>query len=261
MEEMLIKEAGLTEGEAKVYLALLKIGSSTTGPIIEESGIANSIVYRILDKLIEKGLVSYIIKERTKYFQASDPKRILDYIEERKQKLDDSKERIAKLIPQLIGFGASKEKTSVRIFEGFKGLQTSFEQVYSRLKKGDIFYCYGIYHFQEEKYHTYWRRDHERRSKLGIGCKMLFNKCTHPSILQNRNSYKGGEARYMSSGAETPAWIMVYKNVTMIFLQSKEPLAVEIINQDIADTFMAYFNDYWEKSKPFVYNKVRKVRK
>ena len=251
MEEMLIKEAGLTEGEAKVYLALLKLGSSTTGPIIEESGIANSIVYRILDKLIEKGLASYIIKEKTKHFQASDPKRILDYIEERKQKLDDSKDKIAKLIPQLIGFGASDEKTSVRIFEGFKGLQTAYEPVYSRLRKGEEFYGYGIYSFQEEKYHLYWQKDHAKRAKLGLTTKLLFNKDTDPETLRNRNSYKGADARYMPSSVKTPAWIMVYKNVSIIFLQSKAPLAVEIINQDIADTFMAYFNDYWSRSKPF----------
>ena len=61
----LIREAGLTEGESKVYLALLKLDSSTSGPIIEESGVANSIIYRILDSLSEKGLVSYIIKEKT----------------------------------------------------------------------------------------------------------------------------------------------------------------------------------------------------
>jgi sugar-specific transcriptional regulator TrmB len=253
MESMLIREAGLTEGEAKVYLALLKTGSTTTGPLIEESGVANSIIYRILDKLIEKGLVSYVIKEKTKYFQAADPKRILDYIEERKQKLDDSKDKISKLIPQLVGIGMAEGKTSIRIFEGFKGLQTAYEQVYSRLKKGEEMYALGIYSFQEEKYHIYWQKDHARRAKLGITTKMLFNKDTLPEILKNRNSFKGAEARYMPGDVQTPAWIMIYKNVAVIFLQSKEPVAVEIIDQEVSDTFMAYFNDYWGRSKKFVY--------
>ena len=34
-----LKAAGLTDGEIKVYLALLEIGSSTIGPILEKSGI------------------------------------------------------------------------------------------------------------------------------------------------------------------------------------------------------------------------------
>jgi len=49
-----LKEAGLTEGEIRVYLALLELGLSTSGPILEKSGITKSIIYRILDKLIKK---------------------------------------------------------------------------------------------------------------------------------------------------------------------------------------------------------------
>ena len=64
---------GLTEGETKVYLALSKLGSSTVGPIVKESKVAYSNIYDILNRLIEKGIVSFIIKQKTKYFQAASP--------------------------------------------------------------------------------------------------------------------------------------------------------------------------------------------
>ncbi len=251
MDGMLITDAGLTEGEAKVYLALLALGPSTTGPIIEKSGVANSIVYRLLDKLIEKGLVSYITKEKTKYFSASDPERILDYIEKRKRRLDESKEAVAKLLPMLTGMKAGSEETQARIFEGFKGIQTCFEQYYTRLKRGEEYCMLGGFPYQEEKYHLYWQRDHLRRAKLGIGCKLLFNRGTERAILKNRNGYKGCDARYMPSAIQTPAWFMVYKDVTCIFLQSAKPIVVEIVNKEIAETFKAYFDDYWDKTAPF----------
>ena len=57
MDTKILKEAGLTEGEIKVYLGLLELGLSTTGPIIEKSRIARSIIYQILEKLMQKGLV------------------------------------------------------------------------------------------------------------------------------------------------------------------------------------------------------------
>src|SRR3989344_9185969 len=109
-----LQKAGLTEGEAKIYLALLKLGSSTSGPIIKESKVANSIIYRILDSLIEKGLVSYIIKEKTKYFRAAEPNKIIEYIEEKKEKLEESKDSIQKMIPNLIAFASSKDETTVQ---------------------------------------------------------------------------------------------------------------------------------------------------
>lgn len=155
MDPMIIKEAGLTDGEAKVYLALLKLGSSTSGPIIEKSGVANSIVYRILDSLIEKGLASYITIEKIRYFQAAEPQRILDYIEEKKEKLNKSKDIINKMIPALMSIGSEKKESSVRLFKGFKGFQTAWELQYSKLKKGEEYHSWGVYPTQEERFHLY----------------------------------------------------------------------------------------------------------
>src|SRR3989338_2306754 len=247
-----LQSAGLTEGEAKVYLALLSIGSSTTGPIIEESGIARSFVYNILEKLIEKGLVSYIVKDNLKYYQAANPERILDYLEKKKQAIEENSKNLRKMLPKLLALGEEHPPLQIQVYEGFKGLQTVFEHYHKKLKKGEETLTFGIHPFQEEKYHRYWHEDHERREKEGTKNRMLFNKGTDHSILKNRNSYKGCEARYMETGIETPAWIFIYKDVTQVYLQDKKkPFVVEIINKQIAETFKAYFEDYWRKTKKF----------
>ena len=85
MNKQILKDAGLTEGEIKVYLALLELGDTTTGPLVDKSGVARSIVYQILERLIEKGLASYIVKDKTKYYQAADPNKLLDYAQKRKE--------------------------------------------------------------------------------------------------------------------------------------------------------------------------------
>jgi DNA-binding MarR family transcriptional regulator len=251
IEAMLIKEAGLTEGEAKVYLAMLKLGSSTAGPIIESSGVANSIIYRLLNSLIEKGLVSYIIKDKTKHFQAEEPQKILEYIDERKQKLEQSRDKINEILPQLIPLSKPGGESCVRLYQGFKGFQNAYAHYRTKLKKGEEVYTWGIYPIQLARFHQYWQKDHKIREKLGIKVKLLFNKGTDPEIMRNRNSYKGSEARIMPTDIKTPAWFMVYKDVSLILVQSTTPIVVEIINQDIADTFKAYFDDFWRKTKPF----------
>jgi len=50
MFEKILMNIGLTKGEAKVYSALNKIGQSTIGPIIDESGISRSKIYDVLDR-------------------------------------------------------------------------------------------------------------------------------------------------------------------------------------------------------------------
>jgi len=235
------------------------LGPSTSGPIINETGVANSIIYRILNSLIEKGLVSYIIKEKTKYFRAAEPQRILTYIEERKEKLDKNKKLIENVIPQLLALGQHSEETEIQIFEGFNGFITAWEICYSKLKKGEELHSWGVYPVQEERFHLYWERDHKRREKAGLKIKILFNIGTNKEILQNRNSYTGCNARYMPTNIKTPAWFAVYKDITLISLQTRKfeskektttkPLIVVIKNKEIAETFEAYFQDFWNRSK------------
>lgn len=251
MDTSALKEAGLTDGEIKVYLALLELGSSTSGPIIEKSGIARSIIYQILEKLMQKGLVSYITKEKTKYFQAAEPYRILDYVEEREKKAQQNKLAIEKLIPQLSVLTESEQETEVRVYKGFKGTMTVHEHTYDQLKRGDEYYYMGITPYQPPEQHAYWMRDHVRRAKAGIRTKMLFHPKTDPKILENRIGYGLCDARYMPFEINTPAWFLGYKNTVAIGFPSAKPITIEITNQEIASSFHGYFEEFWKQSKKF----------
>ena len=59
--------------------------------------VSSSKIYEIMDKLIQKGLVSYIIKSGVKYFESAQPNRLLDYISEKEKKLEIQKEKIKKI--------------------------------------------------------------------------------------------------------------------------------------------------------------------
>ncbi len=247
-EVELIREAGLTPGEAKVYLALLELGTSTAGPIIEKSKVSPSFVYNILNSLIGKGLASFVLKEETRHYQAAEPSRILDYLRVRRETLEKNEKRIEDLLPKLLLMQSMAAQNSVALFQGFKGVQTCFERYQLKQKKGDEWLCFGILANQDEKYHSYWKRQHQKRIKEGIAARMLFNTDTPAAVLANRNSYKGCDSRYMPTDVRTPAWFFVYADVTVIFLQSGE-FAIEITSAEVAQTFRQYFDDYWKASK------------
>lgn len=251
MDTTHLKEAGLTDGEIKVYLALLGLGLSTTGPIIEKSGIARSIIYQILDKLMQKGLVSCITKEKTKYFQASDPKKIIEYIDEREQRLLENKKKVEKMLPQLLLQQKMSPKSQANFYIGFKGIRTAHEHSYDKLKKGEEYVYLGVPAYQPEEQHLYWQRDHIRRAKIGISTRMLFNKGTDKKIINNRNSYKLCEAREMNAHIKSPACFMVYKDTTLIVMQHPESFAFEIVNKQVAESFMEYFEYFWKSAKSF----------
>src|SRR3989344_1119585 len=252
METQILTEIGLTPGEIKTYLALLKIGSSSTGPLAKESQFSRSKLYAIRNKLEKKGLASHIDKNGVLYYQAVEPSKIKDYLKERESELKKLGEKFEQFLPRLESYQEETGKGhQVTVYQGMKGMIIAHEHTYLKLKRGEEFYYMGIPAYQPEPHHLYWQRDHQRRKEAGIKCRILFNRDTSQKILENRNQYGGCEARYMPTPIKTPAMFLIYKDTTVIFIQYPTVIAIEIISQRITDSFKAYFDEFWKRTKPF----------
>ncbi len=251
-DSRVLAELGLTQGEIKAYLALLELGSSSTGPIAEASQVSRSKLYGILDKLEKKGLASHVEKNGIIYFQAAEPSKVKDYLMEKKAELERLEKEFQEFLPNLKALQKQAGRVQkVVVYQGLKGLMTAHEHTYLKLKRGEEYCGFGVPKFQPEPHHRYWKRDHERRVKAGIKCKLLFNQDTDNEILANRNSYRGCDARHMPTDIKTPAYFMIYTDTVMIAVPSDNPIVVEITSQEIADAFKAYFGEFWRMTVPF----------
>src|SRR3989344_2637700 len=96
-----LQEIGLLKNEARVYSALLELGETTTEPIKKKTGITAAKVYETLYRLIGRGLVRFSVVNKKKHFQAVDPERLLDIIQEEQKRIDAKKTSIKSLIPSL----------------------------------------------------------------------------------------------------------------------------------------------------------------
>lgn len=101
MNTKILEEIGLTSSEIKVYLALIELGSSKKGPIVKKAGITSSKIYEVTDKLIKRGLASYVVKDKMKYFNAAPPSRIKEYLKEKEAKIKKQENELDKLLPCL----------------------------------------------------------------------------------------------------------------------------------------------------------------
>ena len=137
----------------------------------------------------------------------------------------------------------------VRVSHGIKALMQAHEKTYQQLKKGEEYVALGIPKYQPAEHHAYWQKDHKRRIKAGIKCRLLFNKDTDKKIIDNRNSYRGCDTRYMPTDIKTPSYMMIYKDTIMMAIPKKEPVVIEINNPEIVDSFKAYFEEFWKISK------------
>ena len=85
---------GLSEKEAKVYLACLELDDSVASEIAIKSNLPRTLVYDILERLIDLGLISYSIRDNKKFFRASDPEELLRILHEKE-------EAVSKALPEL----------------------------------------------------------------------------------------------------------------------------------------------------------------
>src|SRR3989344_9357420 len=113
MNTKILEDLGFTNAEIKVYFSLLELGLTAVGPIIKKSGLQSSVVHTTLHKLIGRGFISFVKKGKIKHYQATDPRNIISFIEEKKEKFE-------KILPQLIAKQQGREKQEAGIFEGIK---------------------------------------------------------------------------------------------------------------------------------------------
>jgi len=247
MNEQLLEEIGLTKGEIKVYLTLLKTGQTTTGKIIEESGLSSGKIYEILDKLIKKGLVSFIIQEKTKYFQASNPNRILDFLNEKEKSLEEKKKELSKEIPSLLdAYNSKRNENNSTLFKGLKGIQTAIFESLDRLESEDIVLAMGLRAGKEEKYNILWEKWHHEREKRKIKCELIFSDDLG-KYYHFFKKLKNTEVRILKG--ITPSAIDIMKERVLIFTYGEEPSCLCIENPEIAESFRSFFETIWRIAK------------
>ena len=71
MHDEIFDELGLTNSEARIYIILLDLGTAQVGQIMEKTGMHRRNIYDSIARLLEKGLVSYVMINNKKYFNFS----------------------------------------------------------------------------------------------------------------------------------------------------------------------------------------------
>ena len=230
-----LKKLGLTGNESKLYLELLRRGSISANELAKKLGFDRTLTYQVLNNLIEKGLVNYIIKENKKYFEPSNPENLLNPIKE--------KESLAlNLIPQLKSIEKiHKEEQEVKVYEGKRGLKVLLEDVLSS-KNVCIFGATGKSYeiLKFEMPHLI-----KKAEKTGLSGRMI-------TSLEYKNhqmsKIKGIKTRYLET-MKGPATTMIYEDKVSMHVLTEKPLIVIIKNKEIADSYRDYFETLWKIAK------------
>ncbi len=233
--EKVLGNIGMNEGEIKVYLALLRLGSVQVSKIKDKTNLHRTTIYDFLEKLLNKGLVNYVVKNNVKYYSITDPKKLLDLIKEKEMEIN-------KILPTLNDLSKSKnDEVKVEVYKGVEGIKTVLNQI---LRNGKDYVLFGIDEsmFRDKLGHF---MDHYFLEQKKIGFK--------ERILTSENvkyvyEYETALYRYLPPEAFNPTPTLVWKDNVAILIW--EPFTViKIQHPALADSYTKYFEILWKGAK------------
>ncbi len=245
LEEDIIS-LGFTSGEAKAYLALLKTGTSTVGPISKKSGISYSKIYEVLNRLTKKGVVSSITKQKTKYYQAIEPSRIVEFLNKQEKDLAEKKKTFNNIFPQLKKMLESSSKQEVEVFTGIQGLKTAYDLLIKDIKKDKTIYF--MYVFDKENQITIDKFYGSLPYYSGFKWKGITSS-EYSMTTFTKKMHKMIETRTVNF--PLPASIDIGEDKVLQVAWSGNPVGILIHSKEIASNYRAYFDKIWDKGKKF----------
>lgn len=245
-----LRSIGLSDGEIKVYSAILDIGDCTKTALARQSGVAPSNIYDITNRLLKKGLISKVENNGVAHFSPANPKNIINFISQKQIEIEKEKELALSLIPLLMTkFEQSREKVNIEAFQGWKGMKTVFNDVLEECQKGDENFVFGASRGENDKRtERFFIRFSRLREMKGIKTRIIFNENMRNEertiFFRKSRNYN---VKFLLQ--TTPAEIMIYKNKTCIIVLTQEPIVIRISGKETSDSFRQYFQAIWKLAK------------
>ena len=242
----LLEKIGLTPGEAEVYEVLVEIGLCTAGTIVKKASIASSKVYDVLQRLINKGLASYTIKNGVRYYDATPPERLINFLEEKREGIKQVEKEIEKIIPAIrLKRSHIKEENKTVVYTGLQGAKLILKEAIEAARKGAELCGYGT---DVDPYALYLpaaiKEHFEEQIKYNIKWRLLFTKGKWKSPSPR------ADIRYLAKGFNLPVRTMIYGNKVAIVDFSPPVTTIIIENRSVADAYKKHFDFLWKIAKP-----------
>ena len=234
-----LTDIGFTKNQAETYLEVLKTPGQTGGEISKKLSIDRSFAYGILDSLVKKGLVNYIIKRGARIYSPSNPKNLLKEIEEKREKAIEIIKEIKEIKRK------KKDKRSVSVYEGKEGLKVYVRDLlgskeFSTLGGGGKLNILDILKYE----HPHYSKEINRKKISGKLITSSENKKTM------RKVYGESEVKIKSLGnLKSSVSLTIFKDKIAIYSAEDKPFVIMIEDKKFSEFFKIYFDNLWKSLK------------
>jgi len=243
MNTSILSKIGLTDNEIKIYLLLLKVGSSSAYEISQKSGIYRVHVYDKLEQLMDKGVVTQVREGTKKVFQATPPEKLKRYLEDKRRQLDLQEQELDEVLPKLLEISQTPhDDVEVEVFKGIEGLKYVLKDIIKTKK--DLIMT-GL---EEAQYHEalsiFMQQYFRDLAQHGIKERVITSKKSRvifPKEMAKTTSY-----RYLEAKDLNPANTIVYGDKVVTVVWGTPVTAIVVKNKQVADTHREHFEHLWK---------------
>lgn len=247
-----LEQLGLSEKEAKVYLALLEVGEATPQELSARSGINRATTYVILENLKKQDLVRSFNRQKKLFFALENPLQILEMLYQNKKKLSDKIEVAKRIMPELEMLARlTSERAKVKFYEGKEGIVMIQQEVF-RSKPKEVYNIWNI-NIMAKEFPPH-DGDHRRRNDPFIKKRKSIAVYDAKKEIPKMPLFKNEERKYLpDSKFPFKSELVIYNHKVILVAANDKFLAVVIDNKDIAEGLKSLFELAWqgaEKYKP-----------
>ncbi len=242
-----LENLGLTDKEAKVYMANLFLGPSPVQKIAEQAGINRATTYVILDQLTTLGLVSQSTERKKTAYVADPPESLGRLFDQQQQAIQSKQKAFAELLPELkkIGRGGQRTAPSVRFYKGPEGIKAI--NAYLRRQSNTKAVIYGLSDVDEilKVFPDMLKENPNYRLKKKLASKVIY------SWVKGRlpSSQKVLRQTKRSPGPVKADVTLYEKGATLIAYGGKESIGIIIESPEIVGALRQLFEMAWDNPK------------
>ncbi len=226
----------------------LELGSSTIQEIAGKSQISRSTTYKVIESLMEKGLMSVLTKGKKKYFSAAEPEKLMALVDLKEKELAKKKEELRPILPDLRELAElTKGRPKIKFYDGKQGIRRIQEDIIKTKNLGTIEEFVPL----DDAYQLFpsHSRDHRHwmGKRINASEKIIFTS-KKGQILPKK---KGPIETIFIPPEKFPfkTEITIYANKAALVSFGRNLTGVVLESEDIANTLRCMFNLLWKELK------------
>ncbi len=238
----IIEKFDLSHTASRIYFELVQIGKSSADRIAKKAGTYKPNTYDALERLIEGGLVSYVIENNKRYYIPTNPEKLTDILQENKKEAlegyDRDKLELDNILPALTASYLSVSNTE--IFEIYKGRE-GYKALVNDIIREKPTYWKGFGNLQFVDYFP----QYFKRWFSNVRVRLFSLKTTE--VEERLKLAKGLDVqlKYLPKFQMPIVWTIFGENL-LIIIYEPEIICFRIKAEQVVKTFANQFDYLWE---------------